>query len=47
MQLDFLGELAALTSAGLWAISSVIYGRIRQRIPPLEIIALLFLLALT
>ena len=32
-----MGELAALTSACLWAISSVIYGRIGQRIPPLEL----------
>ncbi|MDV2990454.1 MAG: hypothetical protein N4J56_000108 [Chroococcidiopsis sp. SAG 2025] len=37
MQTDFLGELAALTAACLWAISSVIYGRIGQRIPPLEL----------
>ncbi|MBE9017143.1 EamA family transporter, partial [Chroococcidiopsidales cyanobacterium LEGE 13417] len=35
LQTDFLGELAALTAACLWAISSVIYGRIGQRIPPL------------
>ncbi|MDZ4872803.1 MAG: hypothetical protein CLLPBCKN_002199 [Chroococcidiopsis cubana SAG 39.79] len=37
LQTDFLGELAALTAACLWAISSVIYGRIGQRIPPLEL----------
>lgn len=37
LQADFLGELAALTTACLWAISSVIYGRIGQRIPPLEL----------
>lgn len=36
-QTDFLGELAALTAACLWAVSSVIYGRIGQRIPPLEL----------
>lgn len=36
-QTDFSGELAALTAACLWAVSSVIYGRIGQRIPPLEL----------
>jgi len=36
-QTDFFGELAALTAACLWAVSSVIYGRIGQRIPPLEL----------
>jgi drug/metabolite transporter (DMT)-like permease len=34
---NFSGELAALTSACLWAVSSVIYGRVGQRIPPLEL----------
>lgn len=37
MLTDFSGELAALSAAGLWAVSSVIYGRIGQRIAPLEL----------
>lgn len=32
---QFPGEVAALTAAFLWAIASVIYGRIGQRVPPL------------
>jgi drug/metabolite transporter (DMT)-like permease len=35
--MNFSGELAAIASACLWAVSSVIYGRIGQRIPPLEL----------
>lgn len=35
--LNFPGELAALAAACLWAIASVIYSRIGQRIPPLEL----------
>lgn len=31
------GELAAITSAILWAITSVIYGRVGQRVSPLEL----------
>lgn len=34
---DFFGELAALTAACLWAVSSAIYGRVGQRIQPLEL----------
>lgn len=34
---DFQGELAALCAAGLWAVSSSVYARIGQRIPPLEL----------
>lgn len=34
---DFKGELAALCAAGLWAVSSSVYARIGQRIPPLEL----------
>lgn len=34
---DFKGEVAALCAAFLWAVSSVIYGRLGQRIPPLEL----------
>ena len=37
LQTDFTGELAALIAACLWAVSSAIYGRIGQRIPPLEL----------
>jgi drug/metabolite transporter (DMT)-like permease len=33
--LDFVGELAALGSALLWALASVAYGRIGQVLPPL------------
>ncbi|MBW4645586.1 MAG: DMT family transporter [Goleter apudmare HA4340-LM2] len=31
------GELAALAAAGLWAIASVIYGLLGQRIPPMQL----------
>ncbi|GAB1545505.1 DMT family transporter [Scytonema sp. NUACC21] len=47
---DFKGETAALFAAGLWAIASVIYGRLGERIPPLQlnlikgIVAIAFLL---
>ncbi len=34
---DFQGELAALFAACLWAVSSTVYARIGQRIPPLEL----------
>jgi len=34
---DFKGELAALCAAFLWAVSSLVYGRLGQRIPPLEL----------
>lgn len=34
---DFPGELAALSAACLWAVSSVIFSRLGQRIPPLEL----------
>ena len=34
---DVRGELAALSAACLWAVSSVMYSRIGQRIPPLEL----------
>lgn len=34
---NFRGELAALTSALLWAIASVMYGRAGQSIPPLQL----------
>lgn len=32
---DFLGEVAALSGACLWAVASVVYGRLGARIPPL------------
>lgn len=35
--LNFQGELAALLAACLWAIASVIYGRVGQNISPLEL----------
>jgi drug/metabolite transporter (DMT)-like permease len=34
---DFKGEVAALGAAILWAISSIIYSRLGQRIPPLKL----------
>ena len=47
---NYIGELSALTAAFLWAISSVVYSLLGQRIPPLQlnflkgIIAIAFLL---
>ena len=48
---QYLGEIAALTAAFLWALSSVVYSLLGRRIPPLQLnflkgiiaIALLFL----
>ena len=38
LQLDnFIGEIAALTAALLWAISSVVYSRLGLKIPPLQL----------
>lgn len=37
MTTNFRGELAALCAAFLWAVSSFIYGRLGQRIPPLTL----------
>ncbi len=34
---DLKGEVAALSAAGLWAVASVVYGRLGQRIPPLQL----------
>ncbi|MBW4568599.1 MAG: DMT family transporter [Tolypothrix carrinoi HA7290-LM1] len=34
---DFKGEVAALLAAGFWAVASVVYGRLGQRIPPLQL----------
>lgn len=34
---DFKGEIAALGAAILWAVSSIIYSRLGQRIPPLKL----------
>ena len=34
---DFIGEIAALSSACLWAVASVVYGRLGARIPPLQL----------
>ncbi|AFZ35427.1 protein of unknown function DUF6 transmembrane [Stanieria cyanosphaera PCC 7437] len=47
---DFPGEIAALTAACLWAVASVVYGLVGQKIPPLllnfikGIIAIAFIL---
>lgn len=35
--IDFKGEVAALGAAILWAVSSIIYSRLGQRIPPLKL----------
>jgi drug/metabolite transporter (DMT)-like permease len=37
MAFGFGGELAALSAAFLWAIASVVYGRLGEVIPPLEL----------
>ncbi|MBH8566383.1 DMT family transporter [Nostoc sp. CENA67] len=37
MLTDGKGELAALAAAGLWAVASVVYGVVGQRIPPLQL----------
>lgn len=34
---DFVGEIAALSGACLWAVASVVYGRLGARIPPLQL----------
>lgn len=34
---DFLGEVTALSGACLWAVASVVYGRLGARIPPLQL----------
>lgn len=34
---DFKGEIVALCAASLWAIFSIIYSRLWQRIPPLKL----------
>ncbi|MBD2347235.1 DMT family transporter [Anabaena subtropica] len=34
---DGKGELAALLAAGLWAVASVLYGIVGQKIPPLQL----------
>jgi drug/metabolite transporter (DMT)-like permease len=49
--INFQGEIAALVAAVLWAVSSVVYGRVGAHIPPLQlnlikgIIAIAFLAA--
>ncbi|WP_427162474.1 DMT family transporter [Aliinostoc sp. HNIBRCY26] len=37
MVADGTGELAALLAAALWAVASVVYGIVGQRIPPLQL----------
>lgn len=49
---NFKGEIAALLAACLWAVASVIYARLGQRIPPLQLnlikgVVAIFLLLLT
>lgn len=34
---DFFGEIAALFAACLWAVASVVYGKLGARIPPLQL----------
>jgi drug/metabolite transporter (DMT)-like permease len=34
---SFQGEIAALSAACLWALASVLYGRLGERIPPLQL----------
>ena len=34
---DFIGEIAALSAACLWAVASVVYGKLGARIPPLQL----------
>ena len=34
---DFKGEIAALLAACLWAVASVVYARLGERIPPLQL----------
>ncbi|WP_339375714.1 DMT family transporter [Calothrix sp. NIES-2098] len=34
---DGKGEVAALAAAGLWAVASVVYGLLGQRIPPIQL----------
>ncbi len=34
---NFMGEIAALSAALLWAISSVVYTRLGLKIPPLKL----------
>lgn len=35
--INFKGEIAALLAAWLWAVASVVYGRLGERIPPLQL----------
>lgn len=47
---DFQGEIVALSAACLWAVASVVYGRLGEGIPPLQlklikaVVAIAFLL---
>ena len=34
---NFIGEIAALSAALLWAISSVVYSRLGLKTPPLQL----------
>ena len=44
---NYIGELSALTAAFLWAISSVVYSLLGQRIPPLQLNFLKGIIAIT
>lgn len=44
---DFLGEVAALAAACLWAIASVVYARLGARIPPLQLNLIKGIIAIT
>jgi drug/metabolite transporter (DMT)-like permease len=46
MAFGFGGELAALSAAFLWAVASVVYGRVGRHIPPVELNLLKGILAL-
>ena len=44
---SFQGEVAALSAACLWAIASVVYGRLGERIPPLQLNLMKGIVAIT
>lgn len=44
---DFKGEIAALLAACLWAVASVVYARLGERIPPLQLNLIKGIVAIT
>ncbi len=44
---DFIGEIAALSAACLWAVASVVYGKLGARIPPLQLNLIKGIIAIT